>query len=267
MWSSLVLAWGCGHKPGIDALYTLEPPRNSLTFWGHASSYVDVDGFGIVFDPVFDPAYGILHRRMVAAPPPSAYDQAQVILISHAHSDHLSTETLGRFPESATVLCSEESAAYLTGLDAHVETMNPGDRYPFPGGRIVAVPASHPGGRWSLDAEPDGRALGFVIETPRVTLYYSGDSDYFAGFAAIGRLYAPDIALVNINAHLNDEDALRAIEALGAPLVIPTHHGAYFSVNELRTPYWHQELERVLGSRFMRVGVGESVPLSGSGAP
>jgi L-ascorbate metabolism protein UlaG (beta-lactamase superfamily) len=209
----------------------------------------------------------MLLRRKAPVPPPSAYDQARVILISHAHRDHLSPASISRFPASVTVLCSKESAAYLSGLDLRMEVMEPGEEYAFPGGTIIAVPAKHPGSRWSLDSEPDGRALGFVIRTPAVTLYYSGDSDYFSGFADIGRTYAPDLALININAHLHGENALRAIGDLGAPTVIPLHHGAYRNLSELRSPYWHDELARDLGPRFVRLAVGESFPLSRLAAP
>jgi L-ascorbate metabolism protein UlaG (beta-lactamase superfamily) len=259
---------GVGEELGrADALYAAEPMADAVTFWGHATSYIDIDGFGIVTDPIFDPAYGMLHRRKIPVPPPSAFDQTSVILISHAHRDHLSTDTLARFPASVTVLCSGESAGYLSELGFQVETMEPGDEYAFPAGTIIAVRADHPGSKWSLDSEPDGRALGFVIQTPDVTLYYSGDSDYFEGFAEVGRTYAPDLALININAHLNGEDALSAIEDLGAPPVIPFHHGAYNSINELRSTYWHDELERAIGSGFVRIGVGESFPFSRLATP
>jgi L-ascorbate metabolism protein UlaG (beta-lactamase superfamily) len=139
--------------------------------------------------------------------------------------------------------------------------MELGEEYAFAAGTIVAVPANHPGGRWSLDSEPDGRALGFIIRTPGVVIYYSGDSSYFDGFAKIGRDHAPDLALLNVNAHLHGDDALRAIEALGVSLVIPMHYGAYYSINELRSRRWHDELEAALGDRFVRIDIGDSFPL------
>ena len=59
--------------------------------------------------------------------------------------------------------------------------MRPGDEYPFPGGKIVAVPAHHPGGRNSIKANHDGDALGYVVYTPTKRIYYSGDTEYFQG--------------------------------------------------------------------------------------
>ena len=140
--------------------------------------------------------------------------------------------------------------------------MAPGEEFEFSAGTVIAVAAHHPGTRWSLNAEPDGRALGFVIRSANRTIYYSGDSDYFSGFAEIGRTLAPDLALINISAHLHGSDALRAIEDLGSPLVIPLHHGAYLTSNELRSIRWHEVIEHALGSRFIRLAVGETFPLS-----
>src|SRR5688500_5359974 len=62
---------GCsGLLHGVRAvdprLYT-EPPRNAVTFWGHACAYVDVNGYGIVTDPVFQPGYAILRPRRIPA--------------------------------------------------------------------------------------------------------------------------------------------------------------------------------------------------------
>jgi L-ascorbate metabolism protein UlaG (beta-lactamase superfamily) len=141
--------------------------------------------------------------------------------------------------------------------------MELGDEYVYPHGRIVAVAADHPGGRFSLDSEPDGRALGFVIEMPWAVVYYSGDTDYFEGFAALGESFAPDLVLLNINAHLKPEDAIPAIEDLGSPLVVPMHYGAYNSINELRSARWHDELEEGIGPLLIRLPVGESVGLEG----
>ncbi|HEV8481873.1 MAG TPA: MBL fold metallo-hydrolase, partial [Candidatus Eisenbacteria bacterium] len=87
-----------------DAALFREPERNAVTFWGHACAYVDVGGFGIVTDPVFETSYVPLRPRIVPVPPPAAYDQTRVILISHAHQDHLDRRTLERFSPGVVIL-------------------------------------------------------------------------------------------------------------------------------------------------------------------
>ncbi|TMQ65911.1 MAG: MBL fold metallo-hydrolase [Candidatus Eisenbacteria bacterium] len=266
----LVSAAGAGYvaptnaKLAIDPLLYPEPPRNAITFWGHACAYIDIGGFGIVTDPVFARRYAVIRRRLIAAPPRESFDQAEVVLISHAHQDHLNPKTLARFTPGTIVLCPRPAAKYVAGLGLRVLVMRPGDEFDFPGGTIVAVAAHHPGGRHSLKARSDGRALGYIIRGPRNTIYYSGDTDYFPGIAAIGSKYRPDIALLNINAHLHSEDAVFAIAGLGMPSVVPMHLGAYDGKSTRLGPRWRAELVGALGSTIVPLEVGESISLSPS---
>ena len=78
-----LLVGGCApvlivHQP-IDAKLYPEPARNTITFWGHATVYMDVEGTGIVTDPVLGERYSIFHGRTVPRPPPEAFDQTSII--------------------------------------------------------------------------------------------------------------------------------------------------------------------------------------------
>ena len=251
-----------------DAKLFPEPPADSITFWGHACCYIDVGGYGIVTDPVFETKLHV-RRRKVPAPPPDSYAGARLILVSHAHDDHLSPRTIATFPESTLVLCPVPAAAYLEGLPQPVRALRPGDEVSFPHGTIVAVPAHHPGGRRSVDAESDGRALGYVIRTARDTIYVSGDTDLFGGIGRVGAWYQPTIAVLHINGHLKGKDAVLAARALGAPTIVPVHWGAYgyYWIHEQRQPRTMKELRAELGSTLVLLALGKSLPLRGPGAP
>jgi L-ascorbate metabolism protein UlaG (beta-lactamase superfamily) len=251
-------------SPRLDPDLYAEPPGEAVTFWGHACVYIDVRGRGIVTDPVFGRRYSPLNGRRIPSPPPNAYEQTRVILISHAHHDHLQPRTLARFPKRAVILCPPPSEKYVRSLGPRVRVMRVGEEYRFSGGTIVAVPADHPGGRYSHTAEADGRALGYVIRTENGTVYYSGDTDYFPGIEAIGRRYRPDLALLNVNAHLRPADALRAAEALGSPRVVPLHLGAYGGRAARRGKRFHREFLDLAGPLAMPLQVGESVLLNGA---
>jgi len=245
----------------VDPSLYPEPARDAITFWGHATCYIDVGGYGIITDPVFSRSYSPFHGRKVPAPPFTDYDQARVILLSHAHRDHLDPGTLKRFPEGTLVLCPEPSAGYLDGLGLQVRVMHLWDEVPIPGGRIVAVPASHPGGRNSLSAAADGRALGYVIHALGHTVYYSGDTEYFEGLFDIRRTQSPDIAILNVNAHLHGYDVLLAAAALGYPRVLAAHHGAYGGFNARHAAGWREDLHRLLEDAEW-LEVGETQPIA-----
>jgi L-ascorbate metabolism protein UlaG (beta-lactamase superfamily) len=245
---------------------TTDPAPNTLNFWGHAACYLDIEGTGIVTDPVFAPWLGHLFPRIAPAPEPSAYDQAQIVLISHAHRDHLHPATLATFSPATVILCPMPSVPHLTEVAARVQGLVPGERWVFPGGTIIAVPAHHPGGRNSLAAQADGGALGYVIATRERTIYYTGDTEYFPGFRAVAAKYAPDLVLLNLNAHLNATGAARAIQDLGSPPAVLMHHGAYATLNDLRWPRWRTDFAQA-GTIHFDLAVGESRPLAQLSAP
>jgi len=196
----------------------------------------------------------------VLAPPPAAYAGARVILVSHAHDDHLSPKTIASFPESTLVLCPEPAAAYLGDVRQPVRTMRPGDEMPFPHGTIIAVPAHHPGGRRGLDAEADGRALGYVIRTPHGVIYVTGDTDLFPEIGRIGARYQPDVVVMHVSGHMKGMDAVHAARALGAPTVVAVHWGAYGY-------YWFPEYRQPRTMKVLRAELGETlvvIPLGGS---
>jgi L-ascorbate metabolism protein UlaG (beta-lactamase superfamily) len=261
----LVATAGCAAgsqiRPMTDATLYPEPQENAITFWGHACTYIDVEGFGIVTDPVFSRRYATIRKRLIPAPPPSSYDQTRVVLLSHAHQDHLDPATLERFPSDAMILAPEPAAKYLRKRGIHARVMKPGMEVPFPGGSITAVASHHPGGRLSLKARADGGALGYVIETPSATVYYSGDTEYFPGFSTIGYRYDPDIAIMNINAHLRFPEAAIAVADLGMPIVLPIHWGAYNGKSVRHGPKWREELSEALGPIVVPLEVGEAYAL------
>jgi L-ascorbate metabolism protein UlaG (beta-lactamase superfamily) len=248
-------------KPPTPVHYG-EPPLDAITFWGHACAYIDVGGYGIVTDPVFSRKYATIRRRLITSPPYSSYDQTRVILISHAHQDHLDPQTLWRFPAKAEILAPAPSAEYLRKHGFKARVMRPGDTYEFPGGTITAVAAHHPGSRMSLKARSDGRAIGYVIRTPSETVYYTGDTEYFSGIRKVGAKYHPDIVLMNLNAHLHSGDAVAAIRDLGVPTVIPIHYGAYNGKMVRLGPQWRAELMDSVGQAVVPLEVGQSYSLT-----
>ncbi len=241
-----------------------EPPANAVTFWGHACTYIDIEGFGIVTDPVFAGRYAKIRKRLIPAPPPRSYDRTRIVLVSHAHHDHLDPATIRRFPRESLILAPAPAARVLRRHQIHARVMRPGMEVAFPGGSIVAVPSRHPGGRLSLRARTDGGALGYVVRTRTATLYYSGDTEYFPGFATIGDHFSPDIAIMNINAHLRVREAITAVADLGLPIVLPIHCGAYAGRHRRHGPRWRDELSSALGPIVVPLEVGEAYALPGT---
>jgi L-ascorbate metabolism protein UlaG (beta-lactamase superfamily) len=112
------------------------------------------------------------------------------------------------------------------------EETDPGD-----GLTLVCLPAQH----WSRRiTQGINRTLwaSFLLETPRATVYFGGDSGYFKGFREIGRLYPGiDYAFLGTTAyhprwfmhypHMDIPEAVRAFDDLGARILVPTQWGTF----------------------------------------
>ncbi len=248
--------------PKEDGDFFPPPPRNHVTFWGHACCYIDVEGFGIVTDPVFAGRYGF-RRRKIPIPPAQSRAGTRLILVSHAHMDHLDTETIAMFPDSAIVLCPWTVTGYLEESGREFRIMRPGDTYEYPHGKVVAVAADHPGRRFSLRKSSTDGAIGFVITTPFGTVYYSGDTGYFEGMIDIGTAWQPEIAILNMTSHLSGRSAVRAVWATRAKAVIPVHFGAYDYIlfGPLKSPRGYDDIEELISEQAVLLQPGESLSL------
>ncbi len=248
--------------PKEDGDFFPPPPLNHVTFWGHACCYIDVEGFGIVTDPVFTGRY-IFRRRKIPVPPLQSRTGTRLILISHAHMDHLHPESIEMFPDSAIVLCPWTVAEYIEETGRDFRIVRPGDKYEYPHGTIVAVPAEHPGKRYALRNGGEDDAIGFIITTPHGTVYYSGDTGYFDGIVDIGAAWSPDIAILNITPHLSGGDAVRAAWATRAEVVIPVHFGAYDYIlfGPLKSPRGYDDIREMISEQAVLLQPGESLSL------
>ncbi len=253
---------GCSGLAQVEPARYAMPKRDHITFWGHACTYVDAGDVGIITDPVFVKNL-FQRRRFIGSPPVETIQRTRVILLSHAHDDHTSAASLRMFPKDATILAPEPAVRYLEGEGIKAKAMRPGDVFEVDGVRLIAVAVHHPGSRYGVRAASDGRALGWIIQAPTATIFYSGDTDYCSSFSDIGRSYAIDVAILNVNGHLRGLDASRAARDLRVPVVIPTHWGAYgyWVVRGNRHPRDEDDLKRALGDRLHVLQVGSSFPL------
>ena len=254
---------GCSGLARVEPARYAAPPADAITFWGHACCFIDAGGVGIVTDPVFQDRL-FARKRFVGTPPDEVLRRVNVVLISHAHDDHLSPSSLARFSPDVPVLCPPPAAKFLAEKGIRARAMRPGEEYRVGDVRIVPVPMLHAGTRRGLHPVVDGRAVGWVIVTPAATIFYSGDTEYCSTFADVGWTYAPDVAILNVNGHLPPDDAARAAWATRAPVVIPAHWGAYgywvFGGN--RHPRGEKELRELLGERLRVLPVGGSMALA-----
>jgi len=247
----------------------------ALSFIGHATVLIRYAQGRVLTDPCFARSLYSLRRARAASLPPGALEGLDLVLISHAHADHLHAPSLDEIPwrerkrRVTLVVPPGLRRARRIGERlgfARVVELEPGATLYSAGLEVTAVPAQHRMGFWSRS-----RALGYVVRGDGPTVYFAGDSGYFSGFLDVGARFRPDVALLPISGyrpralrrdHLSPLDALYAFEDLGARLLVPIHHSAfslgYEPLNEPIT--WLRSLvsARSLGARVAFLEPGES---------
>ena len=198
----------------------------SLTWLGHATVLLDLDGVRAITDPILRTR--IAHLRRVAVPVTPPEDVA-LVLISHAHRDHLDVPSLRRLPRSAVVVAPRGLGRMLGRLGfADVVEVAPGDRLDVAGAAVEATEADHPPGRGAFKRGPE--PVGYLVGHG-ATAYFAGDTDLTPKLAALhGRI---DVALLPVSGwgprlpagHLTPEGAARLLRLIGPRVAVPVHWG------------------------------------------
>jgi L-ascorbate metabolism protein UlaG (beta-lactamase superfamily) len=212
---------------------------DSVTYVGHATVLLELDGTRLLTDPVLGKRVGPLVRHG-ALPAPKMTERLDAVLLSHLHRDHADLASLRRLDPGTRLLVPPGCRDFVErrGFGAVTE-LAPGESAAVGDLTVTAVDADHDGGRRRFAPEP--RAIGFLVAGRR-RIYFAGDTDYFPAMEGLGPL---DLALLPIwgwgpnigEGHLDPEGAARAAAALSPRLAVPIHWGTLypFGLRRLRS--------------------------------
>ena len=187
---------------------------------GHACLYIESDGQRLLIDPFF--------TGNPAAPIKASEAEADFILVSHGHGDHVGDAVALAKRTGATVVANYEIAEWLgkQGV-AKAHGMQHGGGFKFPFGRVKLTLAFH--GSMLPDGSNGGNPCGFLITTlDGKRIYDAADTGLFGDMRLIGE-EGIDLALLPIgdNYTMGPDDALRAVKFLTPKKVVPIHYNTW----------------------------------------
>jgi L-ascorbate metabolism protein UlaG (beta-lactamase superfamily) len=237
-------------RPIAPASVKPEPSKWSdaqvtLAWIGHSTVLINFFGVTILTDPVLFSRVGIRLPGFTMGPkrltaPALNFDELpkiDLILLSHAHFDHLDLLTLRCFDECTSVITARATRNLLQGTRFfHVSELDWGQskRLSTAAGEIeiTAFPVKHWGARTQRDTYRGYN--GYLIERGGRRIIFAGDTAMTETFAERRRHGAIDVAIMSIGAynpwiqsHCTPEQAVQMANAAGARFIVPVHHQTF----------------------------------------
>ena len=197
----------------------------TLTWLGHAAFRLDTPGGRRVY---IDPFLSGNPKCPASEQSPERVD---LILLTHGHDDHVGDTLSLAERHSCPVIAQVELRGWLqrNGLveDSGL-ALNKGGTVAVQGLRVTLTNAFHSSS--ASDGTYTGEACGLVVELESgFRLYFAGDTCVFGDMRLIGRIYAPDLAVLPIGDHytMGPGEAAIALELLGVERCVPCHYGTF----------------------------------------
>lgn len=172
-----------------------------------------------------------------------------VILLTHAHSDHFGDTIELAQKNEALVISNVEISAYLSQFNIETHGMQPGGSSNLDFGKISFTPAIH-GSSLEINGKPHtlGLACGIILEADGKTIYHMGDTALYSDMKLIGDRFEIDLAFIPIGDTytMGIRDALQASKWIKAKKIVPIHYNTFPEIEQNPQEFTDQ-LEEAVG--------------------
>ena len=257
----------------------------AITWLGQAGFWIDTGAHKVLIDPYLSDALarkyaGKTHDHARMAPPPVAQGdlpRPDVVLVTHAHGDHMDADTLGpltaRFPDLPVVVPRARLSVARKRCGGRLIPVSDGETpEPVPGLRLRVLPAAHE----TLERDEENCAvfLGFAFEAGGRCIYHSGDCVPFEGLIRMVADLDADVALLPVNGrdaaraaagipgNFRLKEAVSLCRAAGIPAMVP-HHFGMFAFNTLDEAVIDAAAEGSTGPLIIKPRLGRRLEITG----
>jgi L-ascorbate metabolism protein UlaG (beta-lactamase superfamily) len=245
-----------------------------VTWLGHSSLLINIDGFKLLTDPVFEKKVSIVGPRRFSGEVPleiAELPEIDAVIVSHDHYDHLNKFSIKQLKSKARRFIVPLGVGTRLKdwgvLENKIVELDWWQEHRLHGNLMVAAtPAQHFSGRGLTDRNQTLWA-SWVIESQNHRLFFSGDSGYFDGFKKIGAVFGPfDMTFLECGAyntawsdmHMFPEQTVQAHLDLKGNLLHPIHWGTF----NLSVHPWYDPMERLTAAAGTR-SVSIATPMAG----
>ncbi|ASK32281.1 MBL fold metallo-hydrolase [Chryseobacterium sp. T16E-39] len=239
-------------------LKRLDPFDNAYVWFGHSSFFLQLNGIKILVDPVFSGTASPIPGSVTAYKGSDIYTvndlpDIDYLLLSHDHYDHLDYETIKALQNKVKfVVCGLGNGAHFERWRYTQKQIVEKDWYESvdvkPGFKIFTESTHHDSGRGFRSGQ--ALWLSFLIQSPSMNIYYSGDGGRDDRFKTIGSKYGKiDWAIMECgqynkawqSVHELPEEVALATKELGAQNLLPVHNSKFTLANHP----WKEPLEKI----------------------
>jgi len=227
-----------------------------LTYYSHSCVLVETNGRKLIFDPFL--------TGNPSAPVAASDIQADYVLLTHGHNDHVGDAFEIAKRCDAVVIAPNELAVYAGWQGCKNHPMHIGGSWTFDFGRVKLTPAFH-GSAYQPPGEQTfvytGMPSGMLLTAEGRTIYHAGDTALYGDMKIIGERNAIDLAFLPIgdNFTMGPDDALTAAEWLRAKRVVPIHYNTFPLIAQDGKAF--AERLKAAGIEGLPLAPGESIEL------
>jgi L-ascorbate metabolism protein UlaG (beta-lactamase superfamily) len=289
-WNNVTREPDTGDEEAKDTARFISPVRPTPHAWsdggitvtwiGHSTFLINLEGTTILTDPVFSSKVGIsllglmtvgLRRFVPPAMTIPDLPPLDLVLVSHAHMDHYDIPSLRRLPRDVPMILARDTTEFMEDLRfGRVQELDWGQSAEVDGVRIEAVPAKHWGRRYPWDR--DRGYNGLLLTKHERSILFGGDTAYTERLPAALNGRPPDVAILPIGgynpyiaSHASPEQAWDLHHEMGARYLIPMHWRT-FRMSHERPFEPYERLASAVNGNAQRIAlhrIGETWSLPG----